>query len=824
MTNNKKGIYLIIIVLSQILVSSLVFSSSLFPVISNIHHTPVLPTPEDVVTVLADITHSEGLSVVQVKYLTGQGKNWKYLNMKNYFRDTFYVQLPKQQEGTIVTYQILAIAINGFTQVSHNHSYTVHNKNVPLIKNINREPVFPKYDEQVNISAEVYDLSGIEKVFLHYQFGEGEETIVNMGYNISTGICNASIPPPFGGANDIGEKVTYWIEAKNKNLDVITSSKQFYIILGSLPILYEVWTEPYQIVEGTTVSFYATLFSRAVIANGSLFYRIDGGEEKALVFTQTDYMAWSSEPLPLLFGTGGKVLEYWCQFNYSVDGTYQLYPSSPMHYYKTIGENNNPIIENINLSPSSVRKGDMVEINVTIREQSTVTSAECIISVPGVVNDSTYMMNKVTGTEIWRVILDTKDLPEDSTIVVTIRITDLNGLETLAYSGFFLNDGTPPVLYNIEDLRNQPICHTQEHVLYLYANDTSEITYVELHLWVNNGTEFYEEYNMTRGGEHLYFFDLNMTNFSLSLSTWISYDFEVEDVNGYKTASEMFYFYVWDYTGPVYLDYYCDSVIGYLEQPVLKVKVGDQGGSGVQSVSLIYSDNNWETQSSLSMSYEGENWWKCVNIPTLELGKTRRYYYSSLDMLNNPSQSIEYTYVSEDIYPPDFQNYEFNDGAAITDQISNTHIELWLNECSGVNINSVNFHFHSTIENQDYVFPLYWEYGFNPYYFDIDLNYDWIGGDLIIYYFEASDGLGNLGETEHLSFTVVDTSPPSINPSIIEGGGAWKDTLSQDEDFENVYLPAWLLDFCQDLQITVEITDAGVINEARLYYNNDNKN
>ncbi|MCG3255772.1 MAG: hypothetical protein KAU62_06790, partial [Candidatus Heimdallarchaeota archaeon] len=442
-----------------------------------------------------------------------------------------------------------------------------------------------------------------------------------------------------------------------------------------------------------------------------------------------------------------------------------------------------------------------------------IVDVECIWTIPGLLNDSINSMTNIQGTNIWTTSITTSDLPENKNVVVTIRATDTNGEKAILYSGFFINDGSPPVLYGIKDLRKQTLCHTSEHTLYVYVNDTSEIDYVLIHLWIANGTQYYSNYTMIKGGGQIFYYTIDNSHFDISVSTWITYRFEARDIHGYSIQSDDFTFYVGDLTGPAFKDFFSPEIIGYQGNPIFKVKLDDENGSGIQSVSLVFSDDGWITNSCLTLDYDDNNWWKAI-LPELNLLITREYYFSAIDWYNNPSQSYISNYTSEDIYQPKCVSWKLNDGNPINDTVSTIHIEVWLEDPNGFKTSNVNFTFNSLKENQNFNYTL--EH-VSANYFHLYINYNWIGHDFISYRFETEDLIGNIGQSNIYSFTVSDTLEPNIDPNIAYSGGAWKNDQSDDEDPNNIYADAWLLDFQQSFVITTTVED-DTLTEVRLYY------
>ncbi len=810
----KKSITVLLLVFLtfQLNNSVLLNAQSLFPVISNIVFTPSSPSSEDYVTVYANISFSEGLKEVSLVFKSESETSWNTLFMKNYYADTFYNKIDPYPTDTVVVFCIRAVSLTGYVQTSSNYSYTVKEHLIPSFSEIKRDPTLPKFDEDVTISLRIFDLLDIDYSYLCYQFNQSSPTLVPLDYNQTTNSYSAIIPR----TNNFHTLVTYWVEATNILGHTGVSRKDYYVTVGESPYLWEIWTDPSNATENLDLTFQCSLFYRCEIYSSKIYYQINSGNIYSLSLFQTDDIIWTSEPLQGFLLDGGDIIEYWEEFNYSIGSGYNIYPEQPTHYFKTVVEYNSPIISGIVINPSLIRKGDSVSINVTVTDQS-VLYVDCIVSIPGITSDSSFTLTNIETTNIWTCTVPTEFLVENESVVLTITAIDINGESCISYSGFFINDGSPPVLYGIKDLREEQICHTYEQTLYVYVNDTSQLNYVKLHLWISNGSQYYDEFLMIKGGDHLYYYTLNTTPFDLSPLTWVTYRFEAQDIHGYTTNSPEHSFFIGDHTGPSFQDFNSPPIIGYLDNPNLEVKIDDLGGSGVQSVSLIYSDNGWMTNFSLSLCYVGDYWWSITDIPTLDLNVTREYCFSALDWYGNPSQSFLFNYSTIDIHPPENIDWQLNDVEPIIDTTSNIHVELWLEDPSGIVLTNVNFTFYSLKENQHYKFTLT---SVTNGYFHFYVDYAWIAHDYISYYFESEDLLGSSGSSQTYYFTVGDISVPDINPNLSYQGDAWKSIHSLDKDPNNVYSDAWLIDFQHDFTITATVTDETLV-EVRLYYGSD---
>ncbi len=805
----KLSILIVVLFVSQIAISASLRAEILYPVISNIHHTPVTPSPEDKVIVLADVVFSEGLSYVILDYIINDETEWHSINMRNNFENVFYAEIPSFQINTNVIYRIMARTLTDQVQISTNYTYTVYEYLIPTISNVLRDPYQPMFDETVNITANVFDVLGIQSVFLKYRFDTNATTQVPMSYDINNSFYYASIPN-----TPINTSVLYWVEATNNQSHTSNSQNYHYISLGFIPYIYDIWTEPFNATETLPLTFYVDLFHRCIISDSYIYYKIDGGATQTLNLTNTEYTYWTSESIPGDQLTGGSIIEYWAEFNYTNDENYHLLTST--HYFKTVVEYNPPTIDNFNIYPVSIVKGDDVSINITVIDQS-IINVECIYSIPGLTTDTHLQMDEIENTDIWTTTIFTSDLPENKSVVITIKASDINGEQTFLYSGFFINDGSNPILYGIEDIREQQICHTWEHTLYVYVNDTSEIDFVKLEIWTENGSTYYGEYYMIKGGEYLYYYTLDNAPFEIDTFTWISYKFIAQDIYGYYTESAEQTFFVYDYTEPIFTNLEEENVDYHLTDE-LHLIIDDQEGTGVQAASIIYSDDNWVTNNTLSLNYMDNNEYK-TNLPLLTYGSTRHYYYTAIDFANNPSQSIIFTCNSVDLTPPTITNYELNSNIAVSNADNSILIELWLEDVNTINLNQ--FKMRSQYDQQWYTWNI--SSGGPSYYFTT-INYNFVSFDTITYYFTVGDTLGHVADSSQQQFVVIDEINPSLSITTTSQGSRnvladtiiyWQELIDPVDDLYEPHSAYWIND---SVEFYLEVTSDDETELDKVYF------
>ncbi|MHA1426979.1 MAG: hypothetical protein ACTSQI_13405 [Candidatus Helarchaeota archaeon] len=184
--------------------------------ISNVTHSPLLPSSTDTVEVTANITSSKEIMNASI---------WYSANESNWFQQIMHLSEGTSQNGiwkgiippnplnSTITFYIEAIDnLTNFLKVGP-FNYTISDRTPPELINITQFPAIPSATDMVQINVSLKDTSGIQDVQLLYKYNSSGWTSNTLslaqGSNIN-GIWTGSIPP-FGN----GTVVHYYINASD---------------------------------------------------------------------------------------------------------------------------------------------------------------------------------------------------------------------------------------------------------------------------------------------------------------------------------------------------------------------------------------------------------------------------------------------------------------------------------------------------------------------------------------------------------------------------------------------------------------------------------
>ena len=169
------------------------------PTIQNIVFSPTEPTPDDNVTVNVEVEDPSSVEAVILIYTVDSIT--VNVTMSPINEKTYSGIIPAFPENTFVKFKIFANDSCGNYAISDEYSYTVRDITPPTISNVTYSPESPAEYEEVTVTVQVIDSSGILKVILTYivdsvktnitmqKLNETLYTAVIPGYQASIEVC-----------------------------------------------------------------------------------------------------------------------------------------------------------------------------------------------------------------------------------------------------------------------------------------------------------------------------------------------------------------------------------------------------------------------------------------------------------------------------------------------------------------------------------------------------------------------------------------------------------------------------------------------------------
>ncbi len=169
------------------------------PVIENIHHIPSEPNDADIVTINSTIIDYSGIQSASVFYNIDFGE-WEEVPMFYDGNDIYLATIGLFDYDEYITYYIKAIdnSANHNEAINNNDNFYYHfyigpsDTTPPVISNIQHSPENPVGSEEVEITCDVTDASGLFSVILYYNinnksyFDELEMTLLSGNTYIAT--------------------------------------------------------------------------------------------------------------------------------------------------------------------------------------------------------------------------------------------------------------------------------------------------------------------------------------------------------------------------------------------------------------------------------------------------------------------------------------------------------------------------------------------------------------------------------------------------------------------------------------------------------------
>jgi len=197
------------------------------PNITDISQTPNMPTSIDEVTITANVTDPSGVLCAMLGYYNGTA--WNYVTMTyNASTKLYEAILSALPPETTIYYRIYACNIAGNWSESFTYNYTVRRPpdfQGPNIINVAHNPPEPTNEDEVIITANVTDPSGVAEVYLSYYNGITWNNLT-MTYNVATGCYEGKIPPL-----PVGTVVQYRIYALDRAENWATSDIYNYTVM-----------------------------------------------------------------------------------------------------------------------------------------------------------------------------------------------------------------------------------------------------------------------------------------------------------------------------------------------------------------------------------------------------------------------------------------------------------------------------------------------------------------------------------------------------------------------------------------------------------------
>jgi len=310
------------------------------PEIDSLDHSPETPTNLDEVTVSASITDGSGIDTAILSYSVDEG-DWINVTMEQ-DGSVYTANIPAQAVGSAVDYKVMANDTFDNWDTSIDYSYVVeaYDGEGPVIS-LSLDPAEPTSDDDVTVSAEASDPSGVADVTIAYKIGTGG-VWTNLTTTEQSGSYVATIP-----AQAEGDEVFYRAYALDNKGNWNTTQAYSYIVLN--PDVHGpsmTWhIEPSEPTAEDEVWVYVSITDSSGVDSAIVSYSRDDGA------------TWYNATMELVSDSNWKGNTG--QHPYGVEVTYKIY-AWDIYGNVRVSENDTFFVGNgLQTSPTTTTPGDL---------------------------------------------------------------------------------------------------------------------------------------------------------------------------------------------------------------------------------------------------------------------------------------------------------------------------------------------------------------------------------------------------------------------------------------------------------------------------------
>jgi hypothetical protein len=281
----------------------------------------------------------------------------------------YEASIPAQSWTDLVEYYVNATDNSGNFAVNDNggsyYSYTVQDNTDPIISNIDRTPTVVEYTDTPTVSCDVNDPgSGIDYVRLYYRLDGGSWTWVAManpmGNHYETTLpvqsYDALVEYYFVAQDNAGNQVTDDNTGSFYSYRVDDFTDPLISNIGQIPGTVEYTDSPVIDCDVTDAG--------SSVATVVLYYRVDGGSWTAVGMSPTSGDSYDGAIPPQVRNS---LVEYYINATDNA-GNWVIDDNMGSYYSYTVEDNTNPVISNVDQTPTAVSPSDSVDVECDVTD------------------------------------------------------------------------------------------------------------------------------------------------------------------------------------------------------------------------------------------------------------------------------------------------------------------------------------------------------------------------------------------------------------------------------------------------------------------------
>ena len=354
------------------------------PEISLVSSSPLNPDENDNILISASIYDESGIQSATVKYQIDES-TWIPELMVLESDTTYLANIGSFASGTSINYYIIAIdnSLNHNLATDDNsglyYSFTVGSSDYtePLISSILSSPPSPTDEDDIIISCEVTDESGIFSVSLHYKIDDEIWSIADMpsssddSYEVNLGLFEQ------------GTAISYFIEAiddsLNNNVAIDNNGGLYYTInIGSSdfsdPIITNILHYPEFPTDVDIIEISCMVIDESGISSVTLHYSVDVG-----IWETIEMNLDTNDIYEVNIGSfepGDNIQYFISAIDDSLNSNEVIDNNAGLYYTINIGDSDitGPLISNVDHSPSNPSSVDSIIISCNVFDSSGILS------------------------------------------------------------------------------------------------------------------------------------------------------------------------------------------------------------------------------------------------------------------------------------------------------------------------------------------------------------------------------------------------------------------------------------------------------------------
>ncbi|MFX1566161.1 MAG: Ig-like domain-containing protein [Promethearchaeota archaeon] len=624
-------------------------TDTIAPEITNRAHSPAIVEYTDNPTVQCNVTDAaSGLATVVLYYQVDSGI-WNSVAMTPSTGTGFGGTIPAQAWNSVVHYYVNATDNEG-NWITSSGSYTVEDNTDPVLQSVMRDISTVQYNDTVGVSCETSDVgSGLTSVVLYYRNDSGSWYSIGMTDNGTH--YNGVIP-----VHPYNLVVEYYITATDNAGNAVSSTSDTYTVCDDYePIISNVAQWPVVVLQTDTPEVSCDVFEDgSSIDFVILYYRFNGINPFTAVVMGHQGSEQYNATLPQ--GSWNNLVEYYITAN-DTAGNSITDDFGGLYYSYTIGDSQNPSIQNVSHTPLDVEYNDnpLVECDIT----DVGSGIQVVVLWYRVGTSGPFTPITMTDTGLGHYTTNIPAQPYSATIQYYINASDWADNFNVnpapgSYYSYTIVDITSPSIFNVYQ---SPTIVEGYNVVLLFFNVTdygSGLNVIQFFYRIDGGNWITLVANHISGDQYGGY--IPGQPYNSFIEYYVNATDNANNIALENNGGNYFNYTVVDTLKPAIWNVdQIPIVVEYDDSPTIGCNATDLNGSGIQTVTLYYRTGGIGAFSTILMTDIGGNQFTAP-IPVQPYGTLVEYFVNATDFIGNwivaNNSGNYYSYTVGDVTDP----------------------------------------------------------------------------------------------------------------------------------------------------------------------------